>query len=186
MATFGWSYGGFASAHIGGRDAGATVKCNIAVAPVTDFRLYDSAYTERYMLLPAENAAGYEATSLLNASLIASFKTVKLLLAHGLSDDNVHFQNSALFAHALQENNVHFTQLVCCALKLYPDRGLVELWMSCLLDPGRLRRDQISFRLFKWAICVEGADSDLANVLPRKLTSFPHGLSSDPLSLSGP
>ncbi|KHJ80156.1 peptidase, S9A/B/C family, catalytic domain protein, partial [Oesophagostomum dentatum] len=110
VAVFGWSYGGFLSSHIAIRDQGETFKCAVAVAPVVDFMLYDSAYTERYLGIPLENPSGYNASQLLNkAGLI---RNVKYLLAHGEADDNVHFQNSALLAEALQAELVHFTQLV--------------------------------------------------------------------------
>ncbi|EYC37400.1 hypothetical protein Y032_0794g2388 [Ancylostoma ceylanicum] len=110
VAVFGWSYGGFLSTHVAMRDQGETFKCAVAVAPVVDFMLYDSAYTERYLGIPLENPAGYNASQLLNkASLL---ENVKYLLAHGEADDNVHFQNSALLAETLQGELVHFTQLV--------------------------------------------------------------------------
>uniref|UniRef100_A0AC34FB37 Uncharacterized protein n=1 Tax=Panagrolaimus sp. ES5 TaxID=591445 RepID=A0AC34FB37_9BILA len=112
VSAFGWSYGGFASSHIVEKDGGAVVKCSMAVAPVVDFRFYDSAYTERYMLQPNENKDGYLATSLLNSTAIQKFKNVKFFLAHGEADDNVHYQNSALLAMALQDHDIHFTQLV--------------------------------------------------------------------------
>uniref|UniRef100_A0AC34QKF8 Uncharacterized protein n=1 Tax=Panagrolaimus sp. JU765 TaxID=591449 RepID=A0AC34QKF8_9BILA len=122
VATMGWSYGGFVTSHIVAKDAGVTVKCAISVAPVVDFLFYDSAYTERYMMLPEENPDGYLANSLLNDTKIINFKKVKFLLAHGEADDNVHFQNSALLANLLQRHEIHFTQLV------YPnqDHGIAE------------------------------------------------------------
>jgi dipeptidyl aminopeptidase len=64
----------------------------MAVAPVTDWRYYDTVYTERYMKLPKDNEAGYE-TSIVKH--MEGFRSKKFLLIHGLSDDNVHFQNSA-------------------------------------------------------------------------------------------
>ncbi|XGW32456.1 hypothetical protein V3C99_017195 [Haemonchus contortus] len=110
VAVFGWSYGGFLSTHVAIRDQGNTFQCAIAVAPVVDFMLYDSAYTERYLGIPLENPGGYNASQLLNKA--SRLKDVKYLLAHGEADDNVHFQHSALLAEALQAELVHFTQLV--------------------------------------------------------------------------
>lgn len=86
VAALGWSYGGFVTGHIAARDAGHTVKCAISVAPVVDFKYYDSAYTERYMLLPDENTSGYNANSLLNRTKILNFQHVNYLLAHGEAD----------------------------------------------------------------------------------------------------
>ena len=67
-------------------------KVGVAVAPVTDWHLYDTAYTERYMQRPEDNPEGYESTSLLE---VADQLAVPLLLVHGLSDDNVHISNSS-------------------------------------------------------------------------------------------
>ncbi|VDD88047.1 unnamed protein product [Enterobius vermicularis] len=60
VAAFGWSYGGFVTLHIGGRDGGKTVKCVVAVAPVVSFLYYDSAYSERYMGMVEDNMFAYE------------------------------------------------------------------------------------------------------------------------------
>ncbi|VDM23908.1 unnamed protein product [Toxocara canis] len=60
VAVLGWSYGGFVAAHIATRDQGSTFQCAICIAPVVNFRFYDSAYTERYMGLPRDNIIGYE------------------------------------------------------------------------------------------------------------------------------
>ncbi|GMT06188.1 hypothetical protein PENTCL1PPCAC_28362, partial [Pristionchus entomophagus] len=110
VTTLGWSYGGFLSSHIAALDMGETVKCAVAVAPVADFALYDSAYTERYLGMPAENPKGYNGSTLLNK--VARMANVSYLLAHGEADDNVHYQHSALLSQALQQANIHFTQLV--------------------------------------------------------------------------
>lgn len=64
----------------------------MAVAPVTDWRFYDSIYTERYMRTPQENADGYDMSMIANATALGSNK--RFLLMHGVADDNVHFQNS--------------------------------------------------------------------------------------------
>ncbi|CAD6190616.1 unnamed protein product [Caenorhabditis auriculariae] len=110
VAAYGWSYGGFMTSQIAVHDQGATVKCAVAIAPVTDFSLYDTAYTERYMGLPLENPSGYNHTKLVPQA--KNMTNVKYLLVHGLSDDNVHYQNSAMWSEALQYANIHFRQLV--------------------------------------------------------------------------
>lgn len=66
----------------------------VAVAPVTNWLLYDSIYTERYMNTPDLNTNGYQTSSVLNVSSFAADK-VDFLLAHGSGDDNVHYMNSA-------------------------------------------------------------------------------------------
>ncbi len=98
VALEGWSYGGFmvtfALTHSDKWKAG------VAGAPVTDYRLYDSIYTERYMGLPKDNPAGYDGTSAMKAA--ANLKG-KLLIFHGTLDDNVHPQNSIQLLDALQK-----------------------------------------------------------------------------------
>ncbi|MBZ0207081.1 MAG: S9 family peptidase [Flavobacteriales bacterium] len=109
----GWSYGGYMSSLC--ITKGADVfKTAIAVAPVTNWRYYDSIYTERYMGLPKDNATGYDDNSPINhvAALEGNY-----LLIHGLADDNVHFQNSAEMINALVKANKQFDLMV------YPDRN---------------------------------------------------------------
>ncbi|KAI1801852.1 dipeptidyl peptidase IV N-terminal region-domain-containing protein [Daldinia bambusicola] len=92
VAIWGWSYGGFQTLKTLEQDAGATFKYGMAVAPVTDWRFYDSIYTERYMLTPQENAQGYDKTAVSNATALA--QNVRFLIMHGVADDNVHMQNT--------------------------------------------------------------------------------------------
>ena len=92
---YGWSYGGFMSLFTLQKDYGETFKYAISVAPVTNWLLYDSVYTERYMSLPKDNAKGYNESSIYNVNNI--FQAQRVLLMHGLGDDNVHFQNAANF-----------------------------------------------------------------------------------------
>ena len=97
VGVWGWSYGGYMSALC--MTVGADVfKAGISVAPVTNWRFYDSIYTERYLKRPQENASGYDDNSPVThaAKLRGPF-----LLIHGTGDDNVHFQNSVAFADAL-------------------------------------------------------------------------------------
>ncbi|WP_243383678.1 S9 family peptidase [Geothrix alkalitolerans] len=102
----GWSYGGFMTTY--GLTHSKAWKLGIAGAPVTDWRLYDSIYTERYMGLPSANPAGYESSSVLKA---AANLSGRLLLLHGTLDDNVHPQNTVMLIDALQKAGLP-TQIV--------------------------------------------------------------------------
>ncbi|KAK3393495.1 putative dipeptidyl-aminopeptidase B [Podospora didyma] len=92
LAIWGWSYGGFMALKTLEQDAGQTFSYGMAVAPVTDWRYYDSIYTERYMLTPQTNGHGYDTSTITNVSAIS--QNVRFLLMHGVADDNVHMQNS--------------------------------------------------------------------------------------------
>lgn len=92
MAIWGWSYGGFMTLKVLETDAGETFKYGMAVAPVTDWRFYDSIYTERYMRTPQNNPSGYEESAITNVTAIA--RNVRFLIMHGVADDNVHMQNT--------------------------------------------------------------------------------------------
>ena len=85
--------------------AGATFKCAAAGAPVVDWTLYDSIYTERYMKTPKENAEGYKTSSPL---LAAKDLGTKLVIFHGTSDDNVHMQNTMKFVDELMKARKDF------------------------------------------------------------------------------
>ena len=93
----GWSYGGYMTLYAL-THAPEVFKCGAAGAPVTDWKFYDSIYTERYMRMPRENPAGYKSSSPLEA---ASNLKGRLLIIHGTSDDNVHMQNTINFLDAL-------------------------------------------------------------------------------------
>jgi len=97
VGVFGWSFGGYFStmAVLLRPDV---FRCGIAGAPVIDWGLYDTAYTERYMKQPAENADGYQRTSALT---YADKLERPLLIIHGLTDDNVHLANSLAMVEAL-------------------------------------------------------------------------------------
>ncbi|KAK3902339.1 dipeptidyl peptidase IV N-terminal region-domain-containing protein [Staphylotrichum tortipilum] len=92
LAIWGWSFGGFNTLKTLERDGGETFQYGMAVAPVTDWRFYDSIYTERYMLTPQANGHGYDTSAITNVSALA--QNVRFLVMHGVADDNVHFQNS--------------------------------------------------------------------------------------------
>src|SRR5204862_6839197 len=81
----------------------------IAGAPVTDWKNYDSLYTERYMLTPAENPEGYNVSSVVKA---AGDLSGKLLRVHGMMDDNVHTQNTLQFAQELQKAGKLFELMI--------------------------------------------------------------------------
>jgi dipeptidyl-peptidase-4 len=101
----GWSYGGYMTLYAA-THAGATFKCAVAGAPVVDWTLYDSIYTERYMKTPKDNAGGYRTSSPL---LAAKDMGTKLLIMHGTSDDNVHMQNSIRFIDELMKARKDFS-----------------------------------------------------------------------------
>ena len=104
MAIWGWSYGGFMTLKVLEQDAGETFKYGMAVAPVTDWRYYDSVYTERYMHTPQHNPDGYANATISNVSALAG--SVRFLVMHGVSDDNVHFQNTLSLLDKLDLGNV--------------------------------------------------------------------------------
>lgn len=104
IGIFGWSYGGYMSGLC--LTIGAEFfKLGIAVAPVTNWRYYDSVYTERYNGLPQDNASGYDDNSPINH---ADMMKGKFLMIHGTADDNVHFQNSVDFVDKLVEADATF------------------------------------------------------------------------------
>lgn len=96
IGIWGWSGGGFSTCFA--LTHSKLFKLGIAMAPVTDWRLYDSIYTERYMGLPSENGDAYDATSAVKA---ADRLHGRLLLIHPTVDDNVHFQNTIQMIDAL-------------------------------------------------------------------------------------
>lgn len=97
FGVFGWSYGGYMSTNLI-LHGNEVYKMAIAVAPVTNWRWYDTIYTERYMRTVEENEAGYYDFS---PVYFAEKLKGKYLLVHGLSDDNVHFQHTSEMARAL-------------------------------------------------------------------------------------
>jgi dipeptidyl aminopeptidase B len=91
LALWGWSYGGFLTLKTLESHPGA-FPYGMAVAPVTDWRYYDSIYAERYMLTPHDNAIGYRNSAIRNTTAMGEAK--RFFIAHGTGDDNVHIQNS--------------------------------------------------------------------------------------------
>ena len=111
MAIMGWSYGGYQTLYTMSTK-GHPFKAGVAIAPVTDWRLYDSAYTERYMRRPQVNDRGYREASLLNK---AADLTGNVLIIHGTGDDNVHVQHTMQYIDALVQADKQFE------MQLYPD-----------------------------------------------------------------
>jgi len=97
MAIWGWSYGGY-TALMCMSNGNGIFKAGIAVAPITDWKFYDTVYTERYMRTPNENFTGYANSSPIQ---LANKLQGNLLLIHGTSDDNVHYQNTLYYSEAL-------------------------------------------------------------------------------------
>jgi dipeptidyl-peptidase-4 len=112
IGIWGWSYGGYMTC-MALTAASALFKTGIAVAPVTDWQYYDAIYTERYMRSPAVNPAGYRLSSPLRR---VSALQGNLLVVHGTTDDNVHWQNSVVFIEALIRANKQVRTM------MYPDR----------------------------------------------------------------
>jgi dipeptidyl-peptidase-4 len=108
IAIWGWSYGGYIAALC--MEKGADVfKAGIAVAPVTNWRFYDTVYTERYMRTPNENPDGYDDNSpLFHADKIKG----DFLLIQGSADDNVHLQNTMEFAEKMVQAGVQFDMAI--------------------------------------------------------------------------
>ncbi len=108
IAIWGWSFGGTVSL-LSMSLGNGTFKAGIAIAPVTDWRFYDTVYSERYMRTPNENTDGYMDAS---PSFHASKLEGRLLLVHGTSDDNVHFQNSLYYSDILVNAGKQFDMQV--------------------------------------------------------------------------
>ena len=111
IALLGWSYGGYQTLMTMSQP-NHPFKAGIAIAPVTDWRLYDTGYTERYMRRPQVNFRGYDKASLLPR---AKDLTGNVLIIHGTADDNVHLQHTLQYINALVEADKQFE------MQLYPD-----------------------------------------------------------------
>ncbi len=109
VGWWGWSYGGYMTLYA--MTHTDRIKAGVAGAPVTDWRDYDSTYTERYMGMPRENEAGYT-----NSSPVTAAKNLRgrVLEVHGTSDDNVHMQNTIQMINNLINSGIQFD------LQLYP------------------------------------------------------------------
>ena len=112
IGIWGWSYGGFMTL-MSMTEGRGVFAAGVAVAPVTNYRFYDSIYTERYMRTPKENSKGYDENPMTRASQLHG----ALLLCHGTADDNVHYRNTAELTEALVQADKPFMQLI------YPNRN---------------------------------------------------------------
>ncbi len=113
IGIFGWSYGGYMSLSCLFKGP-EYFKMAISVAPVTNWRFYDTIYTERFMRTPRENPDGYDKNSPIH--YVDGLKG-KLLLVHGMGDDNVHFQNSTELVKSLVDSDKQFEML------FYPNKN---------------------------------------------------------------
>ncbi len=126
----GWSYGGFMAAYA--MTHSKTWSAGIAGAPVTDWRDYDSVYTERYMLMPKNNPDGYRKTA---PRFAAKDLYGRLLLIHGTVDDNVHLQNTIQFAYELQQAGKPFEMMVYAKQRhAFDDEALLLHLQRTVLD----------------------------------------------------
>jgi dipeptidyl-peptidase-4 len=114
IGIWGWSYGGFMTLEAL-FDAADVFETGVAVAPVSDWRLYDTIYTERYMGKPQDNSEGYKQAS---PGYDSAKLKGQLMLAHGTGDDNVHFANTAEVLNQMIDNSRYPT-----ALMIFPGRG---------------------------------------------------------------
>ncbi|MGB0134718.1 S9 family peptidase [Dokdonella sp.] len=142
IGTFGWSYGGYMTTMLLAK-ASSDIAAGVAVAPVTDWTLYDTHYTERYLSTPQDNAAGY-----IRSAPFAWLDglSAPLLLIHGMADDNVLFSNSTQLMSELQKRGVQFD------LMTYPGGkhglssnamkqhvfNLITNWLDQQLDPEKI------------------------------------------------
>jgi dipeptidyl-peptidase-4 len=114
IGIWGWSYGGFMTLEAL-FDAADVFETGVAVAPVSDWRLYDTIYTERYMGKPQDNSEGYKQAS---PGYDSAKLKGQLMLAHGTGDDNVHFANTAEVLNQMIDNSRY-----PAALMIFPGRG---------------------------------------------------------------
>ena len=108
IGIWGWSYGGW-NTLMSMSEGRPVFKAGVAIAPPTNWRFYDTIYTERYMRTPQENPKGYDEV---NPIARAGQLHGALLICHGLADDNVHYRNSAEYVEALVQADKDFRQLV--------------------------------------------------------------------------
>lgn len=113
VAIWGWSFGGYMTLMAMSMSDGV-YKAGVAIAPVTDWRFYDTVYTERYMATPQENAAGYDASSALKR---AGDLSGDLLIVAGTADDNVHYPNTLRYIDELVAADKQFE------MQIYTDRN---------------------------------------------------------------
>ena len=133
VGVVGWSFGGYFSA-MAVLLRPDVFKAAVAGAPVTDWALYDTAYTERYMKTPQSNPEGYKATSALTH---AHKLSRPLLIIHGITDDNVHFAHTLAFIEALYVAGKRAELITLSATHMVPDPKL------------NLAREQVQIDFFR-------------------------------------
>jgi len=133
VGVFGWSFGGYFSLHAV-LQRPDIFKAAVAGAPVTDWALYDTAYTERYMKTPQQNPDGYKSTSALT---YAAKLERPLLVIHGITDDNVHFGNTLALIEALYVAGKRAEVITLSATHMVPDPKL------------NLAREQVQIDFFR-------------------------------------
>ncbi len=106
IGIWGWSFGGF-NTLMSMSDGSALFKAGVAIAAPTNWKFYDTIYTERYMRTPKENPKGYEDNPIQRADKLSG----ALLLCHGVADDNVHPQNAFEYAEALVQADKDFREI---------------------------------------------------------------------------
>nr|XP_036232659.1 venom dipeptidyl peptidase 4-like [Bactrocera oleae] len=116
MGVWGWSYGGYTAA-LALAGTQSIFQCGISVSPVTNWKLYDSTYAERYLSFPnvTDNYKGYEEGDL--SKYVDNLRDRQFLLVHGTAEDNVHVQQSMVLARALTNKGVLYKQ------QIYPVEG---------------------------------------------------------------
>ncbi|MEP6882223.1 MAG: S9 family peptidase [Dokdonella sp.] len=140
IGVFGWSYGGYMTTMMLSK-ASDQVAAGVAVAPVTDWKLYDTFYTERYLSTPQDNPAGY-----IRSAPFAWLDGMSspLLLIHGMADDNVLFSNSTALMSELQTRGIQFDLMTypggkhglsTTTMKLHAYHAIVN-WMDRQLKPA--------------------------------------------------
>lgn len=105
IGIWGWSYGGW-NTLMSMSEGRKVFRAGVAIAPPTDWKFYDTVYTERYMRTPQENPSGYGDSPIARAGQLNG----ALLICHGLADDNVHFQNTAEYSEALVQADKDFKE----------------------------------------------------------------------------
>ncbi|MBF1080937.1 MAG: S9 family peptidase [Prevotellaceae bacterium] len=106
IGIWGWSFGGF-NTLMSMSNGKPIFKAGVAVAPPTDWRFYDTVYTERYMRTPKENPQGYDVNPIQRANNLSG----ALLICHGMADDNVHPQNTFEYSEALVQADKDFKEI---------------------------------------------------------------------------
>ena len=123
IGVYGWSYGGYMTLQIL-TQGGDLIKAGAAGAPVTDWALYDTHYTERYMAKPTDNVAGYKAATV--ATHLDGLRA-RLLLIHGMADDNVLFTNTTTLMSELQTRGVEFDLMTYPGMRHGPANPKIKL-----------------------------------------------------------